>query len=158
MNARYLLLLILGIVIISGCSNVSQNVEERLIACDAYKNADFCIEVYEPVCAKLESLEAPYKVEWRTFSNACKACTFSFKTMRVVGYIEGECPQANCAEEGVWIPEGENITCCSGLKQIPCVKPNEKGECMECGGFYCAKCGDGVCGPGENKCNCVDCQ
>jgi len=47
--------------------------------------------------------------------------------------------------------------CCEGLKEIGCDKPDsETGECKEgcAGASFCTNCGDGVCGAGENKCNC----
>jgi hypothetical protein len=63
------------------------------------------------------------------------------------------------------IPEGQTGAiypdapqCCDGLTSIGCDTP-EGEQCTPCvGGFICAKCGDGTCGPGENQCNCTgDC-
>ena len=56
-----------------------------------------------------------------------------------------------------------NTRCCAGLKQISnswadgqaldyasaCIAPTD-------GSFICSKCGDGICGKGENKCNCKE--
>ncbi|MCX6764453.1 MAG: VWA domain-containing protein [Candidatus Nealsonbacteria bacterium] len=57
-------------------------------------------------------------------------------------------------ESGAVVPEGPE--CCQGLTQIGCDQPDLTGECSgECvGAFYCTMCGNGVCGLGENKCNC----
>jgi|GEM_PF-3590870 len=60
------------------------------------------------------------------------------------------------------IPEGGSaavvpgaLECCPGLTAIGCSAPDEFGVCQECvGAFYCTKCGNGICGLGENKCNC----
>jgi hypothetical protein len=46
--------------------------------------------------------------------------------------------------------------CCAGLEPI---NPQDVGEYGECnppsvGASVCAICGNGVCGPGENRCNC----
>jgi len=66
----------------------------------------------------------------------------------------------------VCVPEGESgsvfsgIPCCSGLTTIICSTPTGGGMCLtssDC--FVCTLCGDGLCGPGENVCNCPeDCQ
>jgi len=51
--------------------------------------------------------------------------------------------------------------CQFGLKAIGATWPDDGGGCMtvNCPCFVCAKCGNGVCGPGENKCNCSeDCK
>jgi len=64
------------------------------------------------------------------------------------------------------IKEGEkgyffnDDVCCEGLVKIKNTWPYYD-SCMGVtdGSFICAKCGNGVCGPGENKCNCPkDCK
>jgi len=77
---------------------------------------------------------------------------------------ECSCPQdclSICAKEGVKSKIG--TPCCSGLVRISNDFPDLRtGECTggtDDGTMYCTKCGDGVCGPGENKCNCPkDCS
>ena len=65
---------------------------------------------------------------------------------------------SNCLEEG----EGYAVVldapeCCSGLTSIGCEKPDSEGNCQDCvGTFYCTYCGNGICGLGENKCNCPE--
>ena len=69
-----------------------------------------------------------------------------------------------CVSPFECIKEGESKAiypdapaCCEGLKEIGCDKPDsETGECKEgcAGASFCTNCGDGVCGAGENKCNC----
>jgi len=60
-------------------------------------------------------------------------------------------------QSGAVVPN--HLPCCSGLNYIFCDQPNPTtGICPtdRClGTFICAKCGiDGICGLGENKCNC----
>jgi len=73
------------------------------------------------------------------------------------------CPAAkNCTPEGesyAVVPEAK--PCCEGLTVIGCDKPDASGNCPPAcaGASYCTKCGDGICGKGENKCNCPqDCE
>lgn len=53
------------------------------------RDADFCIEIYQPVCAKVnvQCIKAPCPPIEQTFSNSCKACQNSL----VESYIKGEC-------------------------------------------------------------------
>ena len=78
------------------------------------------------------------------------------------------CPK-DCEEEIDCIPESNTVNtsgmqkCCAGLKAISCAQPNSQGEChnedFNCDSFPCANCGNGICGLGENKCNCPeDCK
>ena len=54
------------------------------------------------------------------------------------------------------------LDCCQGLKKISAdISADAEGVCRPRidGGVVCAKCGDGKCGIGENKCNCPsDCS
>ena len=54
------------------------------------------------------------------------------------------------------------LDCCQGLKKISeGMGVDTEGKCQQAldAGFVCAKCGDGRCGIGENKCNCPsDCS
>lgn len=72
-------------------------------------------------------------------------------------------------ESPVCIKEGTRITsigqkCCPGLEKINDCQLTESGECICAtvpGGAtgYCTNCGDGICKPPENKCNCpADCE
>jgi len=83
--------------------------------------------------------------------------------------IDGDGCSANCTieqmqciaegESGAVIPDGPQ--CCEGLTQIGCDQPDQSGECSGgcVGAFYCTMCGNGICGLGENKCNCPqDCK
>ena len=79
-----------------------------------------------------------------------------------------------CLPVGPCITEGElgNIfygnECCEGLVNISNAWPTDvTGECIAVpdGSFYCARCPNNQCGPGENYCNCpedclgpVECQ
>lgn len=61
-----------------------------------------------------------------------------------------------CVEEGNSIDTGGKKHCCKGLTAIGCNKPDAHGGCTTplCESFTCANCGNGVCGIGENACNC----
>jgi hypothetical protein len=62
-----------------------------------------------------------------------------------------------CLEEGQSEPGVPTVprNCCSGLNQSY-VYSIVDGNCIPAPGanFICIKCGDGICGSGENKCNC----
>ncbi len=76
-------------------------------------------------------------------------------------------PDGAVADAGACAPEGssvpvipEALPCCDGLAPVGCEAPREDGTCPGgCeGAVYCARCGNGECGPGENVCNCpADC-
>jgi len=64
--------------------------------------------------------------------------------------------QSDCLKEGKSgsSKSPEVRVCCSGLNEIKLDFENN-GTCQKImDGFICTKCGDGVCGTGENKCNC----
>lgn len=65
-----------------------------------------------------------------------------------------------CTEEGQTMPVVPGYHCCPGLVVINPVQPNTEGNCPSpmIGVSVCTKCGNGICGLGENKCNCpADC-
>ncbi|MEA3343531.1 MAG: hypothetical protein U9Q92_05160 [archaeon] len=70
-----------------------------------------------------------------------------------------DCP-SKCAGEGESVPVVLGAPeCCEGLTKIGCEKPDNNGICPTepcVGASICAKCGNGVCGNGENKCNCPE--
>lgn len=84
------------------------------------------------------------------------------------------CPEANCKKEGETIDRSKQEKCCSGMNAIDGNKVvDDSGECaaLKCGSEnnasnakcsaspVCAYCGNGICGTGENKCNCPkDCK
>ncbi len=48
--------------------------------------------------------------------------------------------------------------CCGDLDELEVMGPPDEG-CTTAPGFVCGKCGDDICGPGENGCNCPnDCM
>jgi len=80
-----------------------------------------------------------------------------------------EAQPAGCVKEDQLIMLQESglvdkNACCSGLiaiKDPRSSKPIPEGGCSGVGSdaYICASCGNGVCGLGENKCNCpVDCE
>ena len=66
-----------------------------------------------------------------------------------------------CAAAGESVPVVPGaLPCCAGLAAFPCDRPDANGVCPGgcAGAVVCAACGDGVCGAGENACNCaLDC-
>jgi len=67
-----------------------------------------------------------------------------------------------CTKEGEDFVERDG-ECCSGLKAITGnYRESLDGECMALDMMQtsiCAKCGNNICGPGEDKCNCPeDCE
>ena len=70
---------------------------------------------------------------------------------------------ANCAKEGENIfvnnPEKPSI-CCSGLSQVQLYEACNAPRVPAAAGIAtCSYCGNGVCGKGENQCNCPqDCK
>ncbi len=84
------------------------------------------------------------------------------------------CPGAGTVcclpDEPVCVGEGEtgyrldgdpnNDDCCPNLVELSNAAPDNGGNCMAVpdGSFLCGFCGNDVCGPGENYCNCgADC-
>lgn len=62
-----------------------------------------------------------------------------------------------CVPEGQTMPVYPGYRCCEGLTAISTAKPDGNGNCPiqpPLGASVCTKCGNNICGPGENKCNC----
>jgi len=91
-------------------------------------------------------------------------------TKKKIGYTDydalkhwlyyGSCQDNTCIGEGEEGSRFNNDICCSGLSKIDnsrkagdtCVAPSD-------GSFVCSYCGNGICGRGENECNCkIDCK
>ena len=80
--------------------------------------------------------------------------------------VEGQCV-SDCVEEGQsFSPDEADLVCCEGLSALPQheLHPGDDCDGVECcfwcdqmEGLVCTACGDGVCGLGENACNCEDC-
>ncbi len=74
----------------------------------------------------------------------------------------GECDSVPCFEEGVeYDPSENNVGCCPGLNAVYKVYVDDSGGCSSSSNAkkICVKCPNGICGPGENYCNCSqDCQ
>ena len=95
------------------------------------------------------------------YGGTCGECEEGFECTPA-----GKC-EAPCIGEGESLgPEEEDVPCCEGLTALPHFKTNPGDDCedMECcfscdpmEDSVCGACGDGVCGPGENACNCEDC-
>jgi hypothetical protein len=82
---------------------------------------------------------------------------FSVKTPDNNRRINGMTNATSCTNEGTY---GLNACCNPNMTQIPCASVEGPFKCMiaECGSV-CTYCGNGVCGDGENWCNCPkDCS
>ncbi|HAI98732.1 TPA: hypothetical protein DCL30_04325 [Candidatus Peribacteria bacterium] len=71
---------------------------------------------------------------------------------------EVDCPSECLAEGETGSPVMNSSPCCEGLKAVPTSVPGDGGTCsvsiLE--QFVCTLCGNGECGTGENRCNCVE--
>ena len=63
-----------------GCELVSDNDGQKSFCPDESRNADACIEIYQPVCG--------FPIN-KTFSNSCFACMDE----NVIYHTRGECPE-----------------------------------------------------------------
>ena len=67
----------------------------------------------------------------------------------------------DCMQEGETFLVGSGFNCCSGLGMSLCCSPSEPiGAPDSCSCRFscrtCIKCGDGICGNGENWCTCIE--
>ena len=68
-----------------------ENISDQIFGCTSeQRGVDFCIEIYQPVCAtvSVKCATMPCDFEQKTFANSCKACANSL----VESYTFGECP------------------------------------------------------------------
>lgn len=94
---------------------------------------------------------------------------------RICNNAPGDVPGMNCIPPKLAIKgerpcrsEGEDVdgkdfgsVCCPGLTPIPTTKPSSAGCTSSTPPSIqiCARCGDRICGVGENRCNCPhDCR
>jgi hypothetical protein len=85
------------------------------------------------------------------------------------------CSAGGSADHAACLREGEEAVdlsarfpgelapvCCEGLDRIFVYDAAslQQGQCIvsKAERIVCARCGDGECGPGENRCNCSDCS
>lgn len=62
-----------------------------------------------------------------------------------------------CADEGQAPDIWNDQECCNGLERIMNYQPQGDSFILPDNAYVCTKCGDGICGKGENKFNCRDC-
>ena len=91
MKKNFLLLIVIFLILLATILLFISNKEsEERIYCEAdQRNADFCIEIYQPVCGfvNVECVTDPCPPDPQTFPNSCFACM----NERVDYYLEGEC-------------------------------------------------------------------
>lgn len=70
---------------------------------------------------------------------------------------EGE----SALDERSRFPDAGVAACCEPLVRVSAyeARTGEAGACLvsKADRFVCTRCGDGICGPGEDRCNCQDC-
>jgi len=67
-----------------------EDISDRVFKCtQEQKNAEVCIEIYQPVCATInvQCITTPCPPVLETFSNSCKAC----QNFLAESYTMGEC-------------------------------------------------------------------
>ncbi|RLI98281.1 MAG: hypothetical protein DRO99_01120 [Candidatus Aenigmatarchaeota archaeon] len=124
----------------------------ELESCAPFAGSDSCIQLYEPVCAKVIMDDG--SVEWKEYPNACVACVGITEGGGVVGYKKGSCPGAG-GNVGAISPSAQacqehggtyNITTeHSGSQSGYCVLPDDSICTDE--QFY----GEGCYGPGAQS-------
>ena len=67
----------------------AENSESIFYCAKEQRDADVCVQIYDPVCAKvnIQCIKAPCDPINQIFSNSCEAC----KNSLVESYIRGEC-------------------------------------------------------------------
>ena len=77
-----------------------------------------------------------------------------------VSSCPGDCGSACTSEGQTYSVHPASLQCCAGLTVVSCASPSSSGTCQSCvGASVCTRCGNGICGPGENYCNCPsDCS
>ena len=149
---------------------------DNIMYVDGYCSSGFCVEdaaVVHADCSDYWYCSGNTAVlEHRSCQEGSSSCYYS-DHMPPMQYCEddgkicydGACIYPTTTTTSTTLPcvqEGESAAvlpqmpdCCPGLTYVGCDLPATGGECEPCAGAsYCANCGDGICGPGENTCRC----
>lgn len=71
----------------------------------------------------------------------------------------GTCIKEGCVAQGQQGNYFNKQACCSGLQERACTTSKPPCAAVKNGCFICLNCGNQICDPNENKCNCPeDCQ
>jgi cysteine-rich repeat protein len=113
--------------------------EQCRSVCAPFCGDGLCVTVEDTSCTRCDGTNEPC-------DESCYACP-------------EDCgiPSA-CIEEGKEGSGLTNDTCCEDLVSVSNARRDSEGDCAvnDDGSFLCTLCGDGVCGLGENACNCPD--
>lgn len=108
---------------------------------------------------------AKFGIKFEKVPIACIACMNGKPTGKYDenGCMIYDCPPTACKGEGerlsdAIVPGVEPLRCCVGLNTVRDITIYKKtGECtFGSESAICVNCGNGVCGLGENKCNCPE--
>ena len=67
--------------------NLPEIIKEKIYCPPESREADVCIQIFEPVCGFFNSKTCTEKPCTKTYSNSCSACSDE----KVLYYTEGEC-------------------------------------------------------------------
>jgi len=93
MNMKRAFFPLVLIALVGGCISEAEPVSGLVYCSESFGGADVCTARYEPVCARLKSTEPLLRSEWKTYSNACTACTAEEPGYTIAVYLPGTCKE-----------------------------------------------------------------
>jgi hypothetical protein len=171
MRSAFSILLLILIIVISGCTQSDNLLSENNCAKEgqtakAYEELTCCVDIgyfqnylfdASGNCNKISESFDNHHICIKCGDNNCG-----------VGENRCNCPQdcdpAGCVTEGDTMFPNDGNKCCAGLNPEWNYEINDDKECESIQGenghqLICVKCRNGICGTGENGCNCPqDCK
>jgi len=127
----------------SWCSGSNCTINE----CGTYTGCfEYAISANEVLCVKTQNSAV----------NVISSCGHHAWESRFWDKLNLTSAPSSCLEEGQSGIVADSLDCCPGLTKISCDAPDANNTCPNncTDSFFCTNCGDGICGLGENKCNC----